>query len=70
MKNFFKSINWKFFVLIVVAWLVMWPLIGFVDAKITHNVFEYSISKHIVTPIVAAIVFILIETILKYKKNS
>ena len=53
MKDFFKS-SYKNLILHVVSFVVVWTLLDLAWARlITHEAFQYSVSKHLISPIVA-----------------
>ena len=70
MKDFFKK-SYKLLILNVVSFCILWPLLDLASSKlITHEAFQYSVSTHLITPIIFAVFVTAIEHFGIGKKNK
>ena len=70
MKDFFQK-SYKLLILNVACFVIIWPLLDLAWSKlIRHEVFQYSVSSHIVMPIIMAVIVTVVEHLNAKKKSK
>ena len=69
MKEFFNRFG-VLLIITIVSCLIIWPLMDLGWSKwIAHDVFAYTVRDHIIEPIIAAVLIVLVQFLFSKKKK-